>query len=180
MIQYKNSLRRYARRLRVAVALHMAWLLSPRLALRFAGVSPIAGAAKQTGLGWTVAVADSAGTSRDISNDITDVQFGTPSGVQDITGIDKSAMERLLLLADGTITLKGVFNVAVNKSHAVFKNYRTVPAAGYRAVILTPPGGSALTLNMLFTDYSHARSQNGDHIWTAPGVLADGSVPTWS
>ncbi len=136
--------------------------------------------AKQSGLGWAVTVTDSAGVARDISSDITDVQIATPSAVQDITGIDKSAMERLLLLGDATLTLKGVMNVAANKSHAVLKNYRTVPAAGCRIVVITPPGGSTLTLNVLFTEYSHARAQNGDHIWTAPASLQDGTVATWT
>jgi hypothetical protein len=37
---------------------------------------------------------------RAIKNDITNWQMATPRGVQDITGVDKSANERLLLLAD--------------------------------------------------------------------------------
>ena len=57
-----------------------------------------------------VAVDDAAGSAKTISNDILSVSIGTPRGVQDITGIDKSAIERLLLLAHGSITLNGVFN----------------------------------------------------------------------
>lgn len=136
--------------------------------------------AKQGGLGYAISVTDSAGTARTISNDITDFQLNTPSGVQDVTGIDKSGLERILLLADASGNLKGVFNTAANMSHAVLKNYRTNPAAGFRILVLTPTGGSSLTLNILFTDYQHARAQNGDHIWTAPWVLADGTVPTWT
>ena len=67
--------------------------------------------AKTTGLGvTTLSVDDSGGTVRDIRNDITSFNFATPRGVQDVTGIDKSAMERLLLLADFSITLNGVVN----------------------------------------------------------------------
>lgn len=177
----RRHVRRYVRSLRVSVAIHVSALLSPKLALRLSGLAPIAGGAKQTGLGWQLQVDDSGGTLRDISNDITDVQLGTPSGMQDITGLDKSAIERLLLLADGTVTLKGVFNVAANKSHSVFKNYRTILAGQVgRTVTITPPGGSALSMEMVFTDYSHGRNQNGEHVWTAPGSLADGTVPTWS
>ena len=55
--------------------------------------------AKKSGLGATLAVDDGTGTSRATSNDFLSVSVSTPRGVQDITGIDKSAIERLLLLA---------------------------------------------------------------------------------
>lgn len=56
-------------------------------------------------MGWSVlAIDDSAGVPQDLRNDVTNFEFATPRGVQDVTGIDKSAMERLLLLADFSIT----------------------------------------------------------------------------
>ncbi len=64
--------------------------------------------AKTTGMAQTaLSVDDSAGSAKDIRNDITDWQMATPRAAQDITGVDKSAMERLLLLADFSITLNG-------------------------------------------------------------------------
>jgi hypothetical protein len=61
--------------------------------------------AKETGLAWSaMSVDDAGGTLRDIRNDITNFQFATPRAVQDVTGIDRSAMERLLLLADMSTT----------------------------------------------------------------------------
>src|SRR5262249_49351406 len=60
--------------------------------------------AKATGIGWTtLSVDDSSGTPVVIKNDVTNLQFATPRGVQDVTGVDKSAIERLLLLADFSI-----------------------------------------------------------------------------
>jgi hypothetical protein len=56
-----------------------------------------------------------------ISNDITSITIDTPYGVQDITGLDKSAIERLLLRADATGTITGVFNTASSMSHATLK-----------------------------------------------------------
>ena len=83
--------------------------------------------AKQSGLGWTtLSVDDSSGTAQDIRNDITNFQFATPRAVQDVTGVDKSAIERILLLADFSITLNGVFNEAANMSHEVFCTPRRV------------------------------------------------------
>ena len=70
--------------------------------------------AKESGLGWTAMSVDtqSDGTLRDIRNDCTNFEFATPRAVQDVTGVDKFAMERLLLLADMSLTLNGVFNDA--------------------------------------------------------------------
>lgn len=131
---------------------------------------------KVTGLGWTTfSVDDSGGTPVAIKNDITDVSFATPRGVQDVTGIDKSAMERLLLLADFTVTPKGVFNVAV--SHIVF---RTVPSSSVPRTVTMVVAAATLANEVLFTDYKNTRSAKGELLWDAPGVLADGTVPTWS
>jgi hypothetical protein len=134
--------------------------------------------AKETGLGWSVlSVDDSAGTARDIRNDVTNFQFGTPRGVQDVTGVDKSAFERLLLLADFTITLNGVFNDGANASHSVFK---TVPSTSVNRTTTLTVSGQTLAGELLYTDYALTRAQSGELTWTSPGVLADGTVPTWA
>ena len=138
--------------------------------------------AKETGLGWTtLSVADSTPTLRDIKNDVTNFDFATPRGVQDVTGVDKSAMERLLLLADMSLNLNGVFNDAANQSHDVFK---TVPSTSVaRTFTLTVSGQTLGTTNsptLIFTDYALSRGQDGSLTWSAPGVLANGAVPTWS
>lgn len=134
--------------------------------------------AKTSGLGMTVAVDDSSGTARTITNDITSIDLSTPRGVQEITGLDKSAVERLLLLADGKVTINGVFNTAANMSHAVFK---TVPSTSVaRTVTLTYPGPATLAMEILFEDYQVKRDAKGELTWTATGSLADGTVPTWS
>ena len=60
--------------------------------------------AKASGLGQTtLSVDDASGTAKAIKNDITNWQMSTPRGVQDITGVDKSANERLLLFIEPTI-----------------------------------------------------------------------------
>lgn len=138
--------------------------------------------AKTTGLGWTtLSVDNSAGTPQDIRNDITSFNFSTPRAVQDVTGVDKSAMERLLLLADFSITLTGVFNDSSNRAHQVLK---TVPSTSVlRTVSLSvtgTTGANTLANECLFSDYALTRGQDGALTWTSPGVLADGTVPTWS
>jgi hypothetical protein len=134
--------------------------------------------AKETGLGWTtLTVDDASGSPQAIKNDVTDFEFATPRGVQDVTGVDKSAYERLLLLADFSITLNGVFNDAAGASHAVLK---TVPSTQVARTVSLGVSGQTLVNECLFTDYQLKRGNDGALTWTAPGVLADGTVPTWS
>lgn len=134
--------------------------------------------AKETGLGWTtLSVDDAAGSPKDLRGDITNLQYATPRGVQDVTGIDKSAYERLLLLADFSITLNGVFDDQANQAHAVFK---TVPSTSVLRTVSIGVSGQTLACETLFTDYQSTRGQDGSLTWSAPGVLGDGTVPTWS
>src|SRR5690349_893463 len=129
---------------------------------------------KSTGLAWTtLQVADAGTTLRDIRNDVTNWQFATPRGVQDVTGLDKSAFERLLLLADFSCQLNGVFNPAANQQHDVFK---TVPSTSVsRAMNITTNGKNLNLTGVLFSDYALTRPQSGELTWQAPGALADGA-----
>ncbi len=133
--------------------------------------------AKETGLGWTtLSVDDSGGTPVVIKNDITDLSISTPRGVQDVTGVDKSAKEALLLLADCSLTYNGVFNPSA-ASHSVF---RTVPSTSVARTCSMTISAQVLPIEALFTDYNLSRGADGALTWTAPGVLADGTVPTWA
>lgn len=131
---------------------------------------------KTSGLGWTTcSVDDASGTPTVIKNDVTSVQFATPRAVQDVTGIDKSANERLLLLADASITLETVFNPT--GAHTVFS---TVPSTSVARTTTLVVSGKTLAMEMLYTDYPLQRSNSGELTASVPGVLADGQVPTWS
>ena len=131
---------------------------------------------KASGLGWTTLSVDvSGGTPTVIKNDVTNLSFSTPRAVQDVTGVDKSANERLLLLADFSITLNGVFNSA--SSHTVFS---TVPSTSVARTTSLVVNSATLTNEVLYTDYPLTRAQTGELTWAVPGVLADGTVPTWS
>lgn len=133
---------------------------------------------KESGLGWSVlSVDDSSGAVKDIKNDTTNLAFSTPRGVQDITGIDKSAYERLLLLADCSVTLNGVFNDAADHAHDVFK---TVPSTSVARTTTITVSGQTLAPEILYTDYPITRGASGELTWAVPGVLASGVVPTWS
>lgn len=134
--------------------------------------------AKESGLGWTTLSVDGSDTAaNDIKNDVTNFEFSTPRAVQEITGVDKSAMERLLLLADFSITMNGVFNDAADKSHVTFKDVGSTSVV--RTVSLAV-SGQTLAVECLLTDYALTRGDDGSLTWSVPGVLQDGTAPTWS
>ena len=135
--------------------------------------------AKQTGLGDYLAVDDSGGSARDISNDIGDYGSNISQELIETTGLDKSARERITGMSDGDVTLNGFFNAASNKSHDVFKT-RT----GTRTFDLRIGGNTSsnpkLTMEMLVANYNITRGSGGELNWTATLNLQSGTVPAWS
>jgi hypothetical protein len=120
--------------------------------------------AKQSGLGDYVAIDDSGGSARDLSNDVVSLTINTPQETLTVTGIDKSAQERIIGLQDFSISLNGVFNAASNKSH---------------------DGGNTssnpkLTAEALVSSYDLSRGTDGSLNWTATLELQSGTVPTWT
>jgi hypothetical protein len=134
--------------------------------------------AKQSGMGWTAfSVDDALGAVKTIVNDITSAQISTPRGVQDVTGIDKSAIERLLLLADCSLTVNGVFNITDDMSHEVFSTVSSTDVARTTTMTIS---GKTLAPEIKYSDYSLNRAQDGSLTFTAPGANASGGVPTWA
>ena len=125
----------------------------------------------------SVAIDDSGGSARTISNDITGLSWSIPRAVQDVTGVDKAAIERLLLLADLSATYDGVFNDASNMSHDVFK---TVGSASVARTVTLVMSGQTLASEQLLTDYPLTRASSGELTFSVPGVLQSGTAPTWS
>jgi len=131
--------------------------------------------AKENGLGWTTfSVDNSAGVLKAIVNDITNASWAMPRAVQDVTGLDKSAIERLHLLSDFSVDMEGVFNDATDFSHDVFK---TLANARTCTIVVS---GQTLTNEILLTDYPLTRADSGELTWKVPGVLQSGTVPAWT
>lgn len=124
--------------------------------------------AKVSGLTTTVTVA-----SNDISNDVTSINVDTPYGVQDITGLDKSAMERLVLRADATGTMNGVFNTSANKSHATLKT------PGSKTFVIAYPGAT-LTFTAVTTNYAVTMGADGSLAWSVNFSLSSGTAAAWT
>jgi hypothetical protein len=124
--------------------------------------------AKVSGLPTAVTVAGNV-----ISNDVTSITVNTPYGVQDITGVDKSAMERLVLRADCSGTLNGVFNTTASMSHASLKT------PGSKTFVIAYPGAT-LTYTAVTTDYSVVMGDDGSLTWSAPWALSSGTAAAWT
>ena len=136
--------------------------------------------AKQTGLGDYLAVDDSGGTARDISNDLSGgYGINIAQELLETTGLDKSARERLTGMSDGDVTLTGTFNPASNKSHDVFKTRTTARTVDIRI------GGNTstnpkLAMEMMIASYNLSRDSSGAMTWTATLNLSNGTVPAWT
>ena len=131
---------------------------------------------KQTGIALTtLSVDDSGGTPVDIRASVTNWDLAFPRGVQDVTGQDVSAMDRLLLLADSSVNLTGVVDSAT--SHLVFKTVSTTSVA---RTVTIDAGTPAVANEYLFTDYAWTRAQDGSLVYAAPGVLTGGAINAWA
>lgn len=136
--------------------------------------------AKVSGLGEVITVQDATPTAQTITNDITNWTLSTPRAVQDVTGVDKSANERLLLLADISITYNGVVNPAGNNSHEVFSTVPSTSVPRINTLQVTSSGSPNMTFTCIFTDYQLTRAATGELTWQVPGSGSSGAVPTWS
>lgn len=133
---------------------------------------------KKSGLGATLSVDDSSGTARAIGNDILSINVATPRGVQDITGIDKSARERLLLLADASIAYNGVFNdTTTTGAHSVLS---TVSSTSVQRLHTYTVQSKVLACECMLADYPLSRGADGALTFAVTAMLSDGSVPTWA
>lgn len=134
---------------------------------------------KVTGLGDRFQLDDSGGTLRDISSTVDSVQVQTSQGLIDVTGLDKSAMERIIGLGDGSFQISGPFDAASNKAHDVL-----TPLSGTRTATYDIGGGTTgnprLSLEVLLANYNVSRDNSGKLTWSATMNLADGAVPAWS
>src|ERR1044072_3685412 len=135
-------------------------------------------AGKESGLGWTTfSVDNAAGSLKDIKKDTTALNFSTPRTVQDVTGLDKSAFERLLLLADFTCVPSGVHNDDTDRAFPVLS---TAGSSNTVRTVTIVVSGNTLTNECILTDFAQQRPQSGELTWSAPLSLANGAVPTWS
>ena len=124
--------------------------------------------AKVSGLTTAVTIAGNV-----ISNDVTSISVDTPYGEQDVTGVDKSAMERLILRADCTGSMTGDFNTAASMSHATLKT------PGSKTFVFGYPGAT-LTFTAITTNYAVAMGTDGSLTWSVNWGLSSGTAAAWT
>jgi hypothetical protein len=135
--------------------------------------------AKQTGLGDYLACDNSSGALKDVSNDITNIGITQNQQLLDSTGIDKSAMERLIGLGDVSFDISGVFNSAADMSHAVFSTLSGIRTISY-AIGGNSSSNPILTTECLLSNYNLTRATDGSLTFTVNAALQSGTVPAWS
>lgn len=135
--------------------------------------------AKESGLGWsTFSLDDSGGTLRAIVNDVVSCEFDTPVELQEITGLDKSAYERLQLLRDFTCSFEAIFNDAA--STGVWTVVNTIGTAITSRTLTLAVSGQTLTNEVLLSSTSYSRGDDGAFTISVEASLASGTVPAWS
>lgn len=126
-------------------------------------------AGKLSAITTTVTIA-----GNNISNDVGSLSFDTPYGSQEVTGLDKSAVERLLLRADCTGTLNFFFNVDASRSHATLKT------PGSKSVVIAFGGAATATFTALFTNYALNVAEDGSVTGSSNWALSSGTAAAWS
>jgi hypothetical protein len=133
---------------------------------------------KVSGIPSSLTVDDASGTPRDISSDVTNFSISTPQNQQEITGLDKTSIERLGLLKDCTVQISFVADFASDMSHDVFK---ADPAGSRTVAVGMADGAATLTFEAnRSTGPDYNRGADGSLVGSATLVNADGNDPVWS
>lgn len=129
-----------------------------------------------SGIVSSFSVDDSTGTPVVLSSYVTAMQIGTPTNLQDITTIDKSAVARLALLKDFTA------NVTFGFGTAVVNALKADPTGGLRTVAIGFGTGPAATLTFeaLLGNMQITRDQAGYAQIVADFSNGNGAVGVWT
>lgn len=137
--------------------------------------------AKSSGITSTISVDDGSGSLQNISTGVLSFDINTPRGNADITGLDKSAIERLLLLSDGTVTLNMQFDpTATTGTHTVFRTASSTSQTRTVTIVINSTPSATLSMEMICTEYNLSRGADGNLTSTATLMLQSGTAPTWS
>tara|TARA_R110002153_G_scaffold103240_1_gene240281 strand:+ start:1203 stop:1937 length:735 start_codon:yes stop_codon:yes gene_type:complete len=115
----------------------------------------------------------------DISGDVGALSnLSTPKGEQNVTGIDKSATERIQLLVDGDLSFDTFFNDATGKIHDALSTLPTTDRQGM-FLVSTTRGEPAFAMNAKQINYDWTRGAEGSLSGTTQLLQADGNAPAW-
>lgn len=129
---------------------------------------------KYAGLAMTYTLDNSAGSGVAITNDVGNITLNTTKGEQNVTGLDKSAMERLQLLEDSDVSFGGN-GFPSSTTMAVFTNLDNA-----RTLVIGYPNSTTATVEIMLFTFNITRGQDGGVTWTANGKLCNGTKLGWS
>jgi len=129
---------------------------------------------KYAGLGLTFTLDNSGGSGQAITNDVGTFTIDTPTGEQDVTGLDKSAIERLQLLTDCTITVGGN-GFPSSTTMGCFTN-----RANSRTLVIGLPNSVTATVEVFIFGFKISRGQDGGITWEATLKLNNGTALAYS
>jgi len=111
--------------------------------------------AKESGLGVTTfSIDDSGGTARAVLNDVRDFTINTPRSLLVVTGLDKSAEERIIGMADASVSFNYIFNDAATTGiFTVLKNFATIFAGQLGRTLTLVISGQTFAAELLFEDF---------------------------
>lgn len=128
---------------------------------------------KESGIGWNCYVG-----GYDLSGDVGMVDtIAARRAVLDVTGIDKSATERISGLRDGEISFKSWFNVSAGQEHVALSSLLTTDRL-VQVHAGTTVGVNAACLNAKQVDYPVSRGADGSLAMTIQ-ALGNGSPVEW-
>jgi hypothetical protein len=125
-----------------------------------------------------VTIDSGEGTPRIITNDVLSVTLDTTRELADVTGVDKTAKQRLGMLNDATVTLTGAWNPAANPTfYSCFKDIATTNID--RTVVLLYPGPATFTAEMALESVNYSVS-GGQLTCSVTLQLSGGTQGVWS
>lgn len=113
---------------------------------------------KQTGLGAYLYV-----DGVDLSGDVASFNLGAPSGLMTVTGINKSAQERIYGMFDGMIDYVGYFNDATG---AEFETMKTMPSTDRIACFLLGQAQGNVAAGLIAKQSTYDPSRGNDGSFT--------------
>jgi hypothetical protein len=136
--------------------------------------------AKTSGIGAIIKVDDSGSVARDISIDVGSYSLNVGNNVVDVSAISSSAMERLILRSDISISITGAaLDFGTNLAHDVFK-----VLTGERTVELGPIGSTGgdpkISFEGVIESYLPTGDGSGASGWSASILLSNGTAPSWT
>ena len=134
--------------------------------------------AKTSGVATYVAIDNAAVSLQDISNDVSSVSNSSSQNLLDVTGMDKTAVEKIAGLRDNTLSMNGYYNNAANMSNQVLSSMTGVRSIDIR-IGGNSQGNPRFRAEMLISSYNVDIGDDRGMTWTCTAELQDGNPGTW-